>query len=158
MSSSSFEDELIQTPGEETLSQYLKRKENKFRRNLRPVKEEEEEDERSESPVRKEHPPPEKKKSGTHDNYVPPSPRDAGIPKGFKRSTCELGHPCKNALCYAHTTIPGCVWDRKKYPKPYIPPHNNIKKFDVYSAVQHVEDIERERKARRQVKTLKKQK
>lgn len=159
MSSSSYEEEDNVSHREETLAEYLSRKKNKYQQKLEPVREEkEEEEERSESPVRKEHPPPKKTKKFVEKEYTPPSARSAGIPKGFKRSTCDLGHPCKNALCYVHTTIKGCVWDRKKYPKPYIPPNNNITKFDVYSAVQQLQDNERERKARHQVKALKKQK
>lgn len=150
MSSNSQESSSSDEFQPETVAEYLQRKKVKFLSRVPPVKEESQE--RSDSPVRA-HPPPVKSRK-----YVPPSAREAGIPKGFKRSTCDLGHPCHNALCYTHTSIRGCVWDRKKYPKPYIPSNNNVKKFDVYSAVQEVEDLRREAKARRQVKALKNKK
>jgi len=121
----------------ETVDEYLQRKKQKFIQRNKVI---EDIQERSDSPVRS-HPPPVKKTK-----YEPPSARDASIPKGFKRSTCPLGHTCKNALCYSHVSIKGCVWDRKKFEKPYIPPYNNLA------------DLEREKKARRQVKALKKQK
>lgn len=152
MSHSDQESSSVEEYQPETLAEYLKRQKEKFLLRTKAVKEDPEE--RSESPVR-DHPPPVRQP-----RYVPPKARTAGIPKGFARSTCELGHTCKNALCYTHTSIPGCVWDRKKFPKPYVPinNHNNLKKFEVYTAVQELQDLEREKEARRQLKALKKQK
>lgn len=39
-------------------------------------------------------------------------------PVGYRRSTCLLGHFCRNEMCYQGIDDPDMVWDRNLYQHP----------------------------------------
>lgn len=42
-------------------------------------------------------------------------------PIGFRRSVCGLGHACQNPECYTNIVDTTIMWDKKRFPKPYVP-------------------------------------